>query len=228
MENIINQNPNNASKEHLYYKIMLIGSKCVGKTQILKKFCKEEFEEQYIPTFGMDFRIQKYFFENSTITIQIIEVSGSNVPPLELLKDYILDADCFLCIYDISKRDSVNELNNMVSNYERIIGLDNKAQCWYFVGNKSDMINKECSNNPSDIFGYTPLGTIGFIEISAKENKFIENMFNNAIFQIKRNKRKNVNDNVIMNSHKQTIVKPKNENNPLVNQNAKKSHCSIF
>ena len=127
MENIINQNPNNASKEHLYYKIMLIGSKCVGKTQILKKFCKEEFEEQYIPTFGMDFRIQKYFFENSTITIQIIEVSGSNVPPLELLKDYILDADCFLCIYDISKRDSVNELNNMVSNYERIIGLDNKA-----------------------------------------------------------------------------------------------------
>lgn len=225
MENVLNQNSN---KDDLYYKMMIIGSKYVGKTQILKRFCKEEFEEQYNPTFGMDFRIQKYFFENTTTTVQIIEVSGKYVPPHELLRDYIIDSDCFLCVYDISKRDSVNELSNIISDYEKIIGNEKKRHCWYFIGNKSDLINRECSNNPADIFDYTPLGTIGFIEISAKENKFIDNMFNNAIFQIKNNKRKKRDDNPILSNNRLTIIKTKSEAKPLIEPNIKKSKCIIF
>ena len=37
MENVLNQNSN---KDDLYYKMMIIGSKYVGKTHILKRFCK--------------------------------------------------------------------------------------------------------------------------------------------------------------------------------------------
>ena len=220
----------NIKKDDLYYKFMIIGSSYVGKTQILKRFCREEFEENYHPTFGMDFRVQKYFFENSTITVQIIEVSGKNIPPKELLKAYILDADCFLCIYDVSKRDSVSELNNIISDYESLIGNDNnKNQCWYFIGNKNDIINRECSKNPADIFGYTPLGTIGFIEVSAKENTFIEKMFNNAIFQIKNIKR-NINNNLynnIINSFSQKINLKKEINQEPINQENNKK-CSIY
>ena len=227
MKNTFNQN--NTKKDDLYYKMMIIGSKFVGKTQILKRFCKEKFEEKYYPTFGMDFRVQKYFFENITTTVQLIEVSGNNAPPRELLKDYILDADGFLCVYDISRRESVNELTNLIVDYERIMGTDNnKKQCWYFIGNKCDTINRECPTNPADIFDYTPLGTIGFIEISAKSNKFIDNMFNNAIFQIKNNKRKAINVVQINNSNKQPTIKIKNESKQLIDTKENKTHCHIF
>ena len=239
MKNSYNQI--NSKKDDLYYKMMIIGSKCVGKTQILKRFCKEKFEEKYNPTFGMDFRVQKYFFENITTTVQIIEVSGNNAPPHELLKDYLLDADGFLCVYDISRRESVNELNNLISDYERIMGTDNNnnnnninnnnnnnKQCWYFIGNKCDIVNRECPSNPADIFDYTPLGTIGFIEISAKNNKFIDNMFNNVIFQIKNNKRKAKNNTQIINSNKLPTIKTKIENKQLIDTKETKSHCHIF
>ena len=92
------------NKDDLYYKIMIIGTNNVGKTQILKSFCKEDFEENYFPTFGMDFRVQKYFFENFSTTVQIIEVSGKNTPPKDLLRPYILDSDCFICVYDVFKK----------------------------------------------------------------------------------------------------------------------------
>lgn len=225
MKNTFNQI--NSKKDDLYYKIMIIGSKYVGKTQILKRFCNEEFDEKYKPTFGMDFRVRKYFFENLTTTVQLIEVSGKNFPPKELLKDYILEADCFLCVYDVTKRDSVNELNNIISDYQSIIGSDNKEQCWYFIGNKCDILERECSNNPADIFGYTPLGTIGFIEVSAKENKFIDNMFNNALFQIKNKKRK-INDNQINISGKQPTVKTRIDNKQTNVITENKTHCFIF
>lgn len=227
MKNEFNQI--NSKKDDLYYKMMIIGSKYVGKTQILKRFCKEKFEEKYYPTFGMDFRVQKYFFENITTTVQIIEVSGTNAPPRELLRDYLLDTDGFLCVYDISRRDSINELNNIIADYERIIGTNNnKKQCWYFIGNKCDIMNRECPSNPADIFEDTPLGTIGFIEISAKGNKFIDNMFNNIIFQIKNNKRKAINDNQININNKNPIIKIKNEYKQLTDTKGNKSHCQIY
>ena len=226
MKNDINQI--NFKKDDLYYKIMLIGGSYVGKTQILKRFCREEFEEKYFPTFGMDFRVQKYFFENSTITVQIIEVAGKNIPPQELLKAYILDADCFICVYDVSKMDSVSELNNIISNYERLIGNDNKkSQCWYFVGNKNDVINRECSNNIANIFDHTPLGTIGFIEVSAKENKFIENMFNNAIFQIKNAKR-NINNNQYTNNPISPAMTIRKEITQIPTKQENNEKCSIY
>ena len=219
----------NINKDDLYYKIMIIGSSYVGKTQILKRFCKEEFEENYFPTFGMDFRVQKYFFENFTTTVQIIEVSGKNAPPKDLLRPYILDSDCFICVYDVSKKDSVNELNDIISDYEKIIDNRNKSQCWYFVGNKNDTINRECSNNPADIFSYTPLGTIGFIEVSAKENKFIENMFNNTIFQIRNVKRRIIFDNQMLNNNvKVPVIKDKIEDKQNNDNPENKSKCTIF
>ena len=238
MKNEINAIKTN-NKDDLYYKIMIIGASKVGKTQILKRFCKDNFEENYFPTFGMDFRVQKYFFENFTTTVQIIDVSGKNAPPKDLLRPYILDSDCFICVYDISQRDSVVELNSIISDYEKIINNNNnnndnnnnnnKNQCWYFVGNKNETINRECSNNPADIFEYTPLGTIGFIEVSAKENKFIENMFNNAIFQIRNVKRRIVFDNPLFNySAKAPIIKDKNEDKQNNDNPEKNSKCIFF
>ena len=59
-----------------------------------------------------------------------------------------------------------------------------KRPNWYFVGNKCDLKNREVSDKPADIFRDTdiPLETIGFLEVSAKDNRYIDIMFNNCVF----------------------------------------------
>jgi hypothetical protein len=124
-----------------------------------------------------------------------MEIADRNEIAEEILKEYIIDADCFICIYDITNINSVRELIDLVKYYEGFIPPDNKKQCWYFVGNKSDDKNRECTNRPENLFSYVPYGNIGFIEISAKENKnkSIDTMFRSAIMRIKE-LRKNSNE----------------------------------
>ena len=183
----------NFKRIDVYYKILLIGPRRVGKSQILKRICQEGFNENYSPSFGLDFRIQKFYSEN--LIIQIMEIADRNEIAEEILKEYIIDADCFICIYDITNINSVRELIDLVKYYEGFIPPDNKKQCWYFVGNKSDDKNRECTNRPENLFSYVPYGNIGFIEISAKENKnkSIDTMFRSAIMRIKE-LRKNSNE----------------------------------
>lgn len=180
----------------IYYKILLVGPRKVGKTQILKRICKEDFNENYSPSFGLDFRIQKNYSEN--FVFQIMELSDRTETTSEIIKDLIIEADCFICIYDITNINSVRELSQLVDYYEQFIPSDNKKQCWYFVGNKSDDKNRECTNRPENLFNYVPNGNIGFIEISAKENKYIDVMFRNAITRIgelRKSKNLDKNDN---------------------------------
>jgi len=37
----------------MIYKIIVIGDPAVGKTSLLKTFCAEKFEYEYIPTVGV-------------------------------------------------------------------------------------------------------------------------------------------------------------------------------
>ena len=175
-------NRQNTKRMDIYYKVLLIGPRRVGKTQILKRICHEDFNENYSPSFGLDFRLQKYYSDN--LVIQIIELADKTYSCHDIVKEYIIDADCFICIYDITNINSVRELIDLVKNYEEFIPQDNKNQCWYFVGNKSDDKNRECTNRPENLFSYVPYNNIGFIEISAKENKFIDDMFRNVIMRI--------------------------------------------
>ena len=182
MQNNANNKQTSFKRMEIYYKILLIGPRRVGKTQILKRICKEDFNDNYSPSLGLDFRIQKYHTKN--LIVQIIELSDKEEISHDVIKDHMIKADCFICIYDITNINSVRELSDLVNYYEQFIPSDNKKQCWYFVGNKSDDKNRECSNRPENLFNYTPYGNIGFIEVSAKENTYIDSMFGNAIMRI--------------------------------------------
>ena len=207
-------NRQNTKRMDIYYKVLLIGPRRVGKTQILKRICHEEFNENYSPSFGLDFRIQKYYSDN--LVIQIIELADKSYSNYDIVKEYIMEADCFICIYDITNINSVRELMDLVKDYEQYIPQDNKNQCWYFVGNKCDDKNRECTNRPENLFTYVPYNNIGFIEISAKENKFIEDMFRNVIMRINdMHKAKYPNKNGLKSSRKNNryINNNINENN---------------
>ena len=128
----------NFKQVDIYYKILLIGPRKVGKTQILRRICKEDFNENYSPSFGIDFRILKYHSEN--LVVQLIELAGKAGISSEIIKDYIIESDCFICVYDITNMDTFTELNYWFDSTKDII---NEKTVMGIVGNKSDLFLKE-------------------------------------------------------------------------------------
>ena len=197
----------NFKQVDIYYKILLIGPRKVGKTQILRRICKEDFNENYSPSFGIDFRILKYHSEN--LVVQLIELAGKAGISSEIIKDYIIESDCFICVYDITNINSVQELISLVKFYENIIPENNKEQFWYFVGNKNDDSRRECTNRQEKLFPDVPKKgrsvfningkvivkeNFGFIEISTKNDKDINIMFKNVIRQINEMRNNKINE----------------------------------
>ena len=95
-----------------YYTLIIIGDNKVGKTQLLHRLNGEEFQRDYFPTFGVDFRIKtlnndKGKYKND---IQIIDFPGEkDEMHKNLINDFINSTNAFLVVFDISDEYSVSK-----------------------------------------------------------------------------------------------------------------------
>lgn len=49
----------NKDASEMLLKIIVIGDSGVGKSNMLMRFCEEDFKPNYTPTIGVDFKIKK-------------------------------------------------------------------------------------------------------------------------------------------------------------------------
>lgn len=58
-------------------KIIFVGEANVGKTNIIKRFCYNEYSRIYNPTIGADFHIKRVVFpEKREVTLKITDIGG--------------------------------------------------------------------------------------------------------------------------------------------------------
>jgi Ras-related protein Rab-8A len=57
-------------------KLIIIGDSGVGKTNILMKFCEQEFKSSYVATIGVDFKIKTIQVEDKRFKLQIWDTAG--------------------------------------------------------------------------------------------------------------------------------------------------------
>ena len=60
------------------YKVIVIGDPAVGKTSLLTKFAKNQFEEKYLPTVGVNIVKEPIELKESNATINLMfwDVAG--------------------------------------------------------------------------------------------------------------------------------------------------------
>jgi Ras-related protein Rab-1A len=154
------------------FKIIIIGDSGIGKSAILFRFADDMYNDSYISTIGVDFKIKTIFINGKMIKLQIWDTAGQERFRTITTSYYRGSHMIFLC-YDITDRETftnlniwVNEIKNLASGNVRVI----------VCGTKLDLAHKRQVSKQE---GQTFADTYGFdyYETSAKQNKNIDELF---------------------------------------------------
>jgi len=98
----------------LKYKIVLAGTKDVGKSSLIARFCDDVFHEKTMATIGVAFKRKKVDV-NDKINIELhIWDFGGEEKYRTLFPSYCNGASAALILYDITNKESLNDVKNWV------------------------------------------------------------------------------------------------------------------
>ena len=189
-----NGKENDTQSESSFYRILFLGDSKVGKTQIINIYNKKPFQEEYFPTFGIDFQIIQLFLNGKNKYIHCIDIDCS---PSDILNDigddFIRKADAFIFVYDVTSRETLYNLDQFFEKINFCLQNSNNSRIFYLIGNKNDLImNKFSSGN--DAGNLSNKYGARYMEVSAKTRLNIDKMFENIIQDINRRGNNNCSD----------------------------------
>ena len=167
------------------YKIILIGDCSVGKTNFLTQYVNERFTEEYNSTVGIEFKDKIVYINNKKkIRLQIWDSAGQERFK-SLTKNYFRCCYAALFIFDVTNKDSFNNIKNWLELYNDI--SDKKSEK-ILIGNKNDMKNKVVQAEVAKEFAKN--NHLKYFEISVKEKKNINSIFEHIAHSLENNNNK--------------------------------------
>lgn len=157
--------------DHLF-KILLIGDSGVGKTCLMFRFSDSKFQESYISTIGVDFKMKTLEVDEKKIRLQIWDTAGQE-RFRTITSSYYRGANGIIVIFDITEEDSFENVKHWLSEIERY-ATDGVVKM--LVGNKCDMTEQRAVQTATAEEVAKQLG-VAFYESSAKTAENVEEIF---------------------------------------------------
>ena len=154
------------------FKVLLIGNSSVGKSSLLLRFVDNQWNDLFVPTIGVDFKIRTMEIDNKNVKLQIWDTAGQERFK-NITASYYRGAHGIFVVYDISDMESFKNINNWLIEIEKNA---NKNVYKILVGNKCDLEDKRTVSYQQ---GKELAETYGmqFIETSAKSNTNVDEAF---------------------------------------------------
>ena len=162
----------NDSYEYLF-KLVLIGDSGVGKSNILKRFTKHDFDLESKSTIGVEFSTKSVIIDNKKIKAQIWDTAGQE-RYRSITSAYYRGAVGAILVYDITRRSTFNNLDRWLKELKDHV---DKNIYIILVGNKVDLIH-------SQSYTENPVYNLEFIETSAFNSTNIDTAFNILLTRI--------------------------------------------
>jgi Ras-related protein Rab-1A len=169
------------TKEHGYnsFKIILLGDSTVGKSTFSNRFFKNEFETNFISTFGIQESSKNIKIYENIYKIQLWDTAGQerfrSIP-----QKYFEKADGIILIYDITNEETFDNIISWVNDIKK---SRNENVIIYLIGNKVDLVEeRKISNESGKKIAIDQ--NMKFIEISAKWDLNISDVVYNLVFDI--------------------------------------------
>ena len=156
----------------LLFKLLLIGDSGVGKTCILFRFSDDAFNNTFISTIGIDFKIKTIELRGKKIKLQIWDTAGQERFHT-ITTSYYRGAMGIMLVYDITNAKSFDNIAKWLRNIQEHANEDVEKM---ILGNKCDMndrrqVSKERGEELAIEYG------IKFMETSAKASINVEEAF---------------------------------------------------
>lgn len=95
------------------FKYIIIGDTGVGKSCLLLQFIDSKFKDKFEVTIGVEFGARMITVDDKNIKLQIWDTAGQEAFK-SITRSYYRSAAGGLLVYDITKLDSFNNLQNWV------------------------------------------------------------------------------------------------------------------
>ena len=156
------------------FKVVLVGESGVGKTSIITQFIDQTFQEDQQSTTGGTFSTKTVICDNGKILkFEIWDTAGQE-RYRSLTKMFYKDANAAVMVYDITRKDSFDELKNYWA--EQIKESSPKEIILAVAANKSDLIEQESVDEGEARNFAAEYGAI-YTSTSAKSTAGVTNLF---------------------------------------------------
>lgn len=162
-------------------KIVLVGDSAVGKSNLLLRWSKNEFKEQYAETIGVEFATKTLQIDGKLTKVHVWDTAGQERFRV-LSPVYYRGAHGALIVYDITSASSFESLDRWI---EQVLECTDSDVTFLLIGNKSDLKDMRAVTTDEGI-AYGKEKKITFMEASAKEGFHTEEAFDTLIRSIVR------------------------------------------
>ena len=171
------------SEENKYdylFNVVFVGDAGVGKTQIVRRYVNNCFDEVYKNTLCPEFFIKIIGLEDKTIRLKLWDTAGQKMYKT-ITQDYFKRSHLIVLVYAISDKKSFENIQNWVDDAKKQI--DQKFK-FLLVGNKFDLEGQRLVTKEEAEEYAKNNNNMKFIEVSAKTGVCIKNMFKYIIQEL--------------------------------------------
>jgi len=163
------------------FKVVLIGDSAVGKSQLLARFARNEFNLDSKATIGVEFQTRTLNIDKRTVKAQIWDTAGQE-RYRAVTSAYYRGAVGAMLVYDITKRQS---FDHVVRWLEELRGHADNNIVIMLIGNKSDLGTLRAVPT-EDAKEFAEHDNLFFMETSALEAVNVESAFTTVLTEIYR------------------------------------------
>jgi len=164
------------------FKIVLIGDSGVGKSNLLYRFTKNEFNLESKTTIGVEFSQKNVKIDQKNIRAQIWDTAGQE-RYRAITSAYYRGALGALLVYDVCKSETFEGLSKWLKELKEHTDAQTTIM---LVGNKADLKHLRAVKT-EDAANFALKHNLAFIETSALENTNVGSAFEKTLETIYRN-----------------------------------------
>lgn len=210
-------------------KICVVGDSGNGKTSLIQRFANGEFFEEATSTLGIDYSFKIIKIDVNVNVNANIKDNNLETPLLnnniqkriklkiwdtagqekfgDIIRSCYRDSDGVIITYDTTKLESFENLEKWIEKIKKVVNPDNITIM--IAGTKTDLVEHRMVPE-NKIFDFVHKNKFKYIEVSAKDSKNIDVLFNMMVTSILGSgKVRNLDKNKF--TQKISLIQPKKE-----------------
>jgi len=154
------------------FKCVLLGTSGVGKTSIVLRALRNQFDENSQSTIGATFSYKVIDHVNGAYRLEIWDTAGQERYE-SLMPLYYRDAHIVIIVYDVMDMDSFDGAKKIYTRITRSTGKNNMF--FMMIGNKCEHLNRMVDRK--EVLEYCTVNNLTTFECSAKHGIDIARIF---------------------------------------------------